>query len=36
MEVLELCHSRWFYYERVRVMKKYKVLELCHSRWFYY
>ena len=34
--VLELCHSRWFYYLWQRDAKKRLVLELCHSRWFYY
>ncbi len=34
--VLELCHSRWFYYNACELCGKKEVLELCHSRWFYY
>ena len=34
--VLELCHSRWFYYFSASHFSKRLVLELCHSRWFYY
>ena len=34
--VLELCHSRWFYYYEYYPIAIYQVLELCHSRWFYY
>ena len=34
--VLELCHSRWFYYRQHRRQHHQEVLELCHSRWFYY
>ena len=34
--VLELCHSRWFYYPGGRSHHGGNVLELCHSRWFYY
>ena len=34
--VLELCHSRWFYYQQVVRFLHFAVLELCHSRWFYY
>ena len=34
--VLELCHSRWFYYLVSQGKRKQAVLELCHSRWFYY
>ena len=34
--VLELCHSRWFYYRTCSSMPGCFVLELCHSRWFYY
>ena len=34
--VLELCHSRWFYYAEFLRARIDKVLELCHSRWFYY
>ena len=34
--VLELCHSRWFYYGALRCPVQWYVLELCHSRWFYY
>ena len=35
-KVLELCHSRWFYYLYPAVDVMQEVLELCHSRWFYY
>ena len=35
-EVLELCHSRWFYYRWNFWLPSTGVLELCHSRWFYY
>ena len=34
--VLELCHSRWFYYFGAVAAWCSAVLELCHSRWFYY
>ena len=34
--VLELCHSRWFYYSPRPRLAQAAVLELCHSRWFYY
>ena len=34
--VLELCHSRWFYYYTFAPDSMTCVLELCHSRWFYY
>ena len=34
--VLELCHSRWFYYCQSMQRLPNPVLELCHSRWFYY
>ena len=34
--VLELCHSRWFYYCKSSLCTVDIVLELCHSRWFYY
>ena len=34
--VLELCHSRWFYYPYCIASFAVLVLELCHSRWFYY
>ena len=34
--VLELCHSRWFYYLLHQRSLLIGVLELCHSRWFYY
>ena len=34
--VLELCHSRWFYYASSARSRSKAVLELCHSRWFYY
>ena len=34
--VLELCHSRWFYYGLRHFRRRMSVLELCHSRWFYY
>ena len=34
--VLELCHSRWFYYAARMRSSGEEVLELCHSRWFYY
>ena len=34
--VLELCHSRWFYYFSALFLTAHTVLELCHSRWFYY
>ena len=34
--VLELCHSRWFYYTSPALNGCASVLELCHSRWFYY
>ena len=34
--VLELCHSRWFYYHQLGGSSNRPVLELCHSRWFYY
>ena len=36
LRVLELCHSRWFYYEKRPRLSACSVLELCHSRWFYY
>ena len=36
LRVLELCHSRWFYYNVCLRPSTYAVLELCHSRWFYY
>ena len=36
LAVLELCHSRWFYYFSLHAAYGAIVLELCHSRWFYY